>query len=312
MQEFVPFPMQTKFNEIPRTEFVQSKDSIVVEMLDCPNGDFRGRCFDMIMSTWADDAFDYRIERTRETIQDTFNKLLGGKVLPNSMESLQFTFRIEGLTLIEITHLLRHRQLRAIHAQCTADRFLTNDSAMIPTSIHNSIFRERYELLTNLCKELYQDMCDSKDVSLMDARYILPRNSRYFYTITIDLGTAIQFIKQRRCTAIQPELDNEIARQMYMYICSVIPEVQNHVSLFCDHTCHTTFGNDEHTTRLYQPDENHGRILSAALAKRTGGDDAWNPDNFIYTKTREQMGSFYTDETKHETMAFVERYLNND
>lgn len=295
VEPFVTFPMDLKFNpEQINTEFFNSEDCIKVTMLSGPTEGFRERCFDMIMSTWQDEVGMYNIPKTPENINKTFMKLLKGKVLPNSMEHIHFQFLLEGITLIEITHVLRHRLFYSIHAQCTADRFLTNDSAYIPSSIENSEFAEEYIALTVKTKELYQKMVDSREISIMDARYILPRNHRYFYYVGMNLRDAIAFIKQRRCTAIQPELDNVLAKQIYNHIASVIPEIINVFDLECDHTCHTTFGNDEHTTRLYQPDENHRKILEAAK-KRRGDDTEINPANFIYTKTRQEMGSVYEE-----------------
>lgn len=286
-EEAVEFPMELRFNEEPTNEIIPSNETIGVDMLDYPRGDFRERCFDMIMSTWQDTVGEYQVPKTKSTVQDTFMKLLTGKVLPNSMEHLTFMFRISGITLVEITHILRHRMFFSIHAQCTADRFLTHDSAMIPTSIIGTEFEAEYVELTKRTKQLYQDMCDSKKISIMDARYILPRNQRYFYYVGMNLKDAIAFIKQRRCTAIQPELDNEIARQLFVHISTIIPELKQVMSLQCDHTCHTTFGNEEHTTRLYQPDANHAKIISAKKKQNI------NPDNYVYGATREDMGSFY-------------------
>lgn len=287
-EQVTKFPMTIRFNEEPTTEIIPSNKTIDVTMLDHPHGDFRERCFDMIMSTWQDNVGEFQEPKTEREIHKTFMKLLSGKVLPNSLEHLTFMFRISGITLVEITHILRHRLFFSIHAQCTADRFLTHDSSMIPTSIIGTEFEDEYIELTRKTKVLYQKMCDSKRISVMDARYILPRNQRYFYYVGMNLKDAISFIKQRRCTAIQPELDNEIARQIYNHISTIIPEIKEVLSLNCDHSCHTTFGNEEHTTRLYKPDETHERLISEKKKQSI------NPDNYIYSSTREEMGSFYS------------------
>lgn len=291
-QQFVPFPMDIKFGQETHTEFYASDECISVKMLAHPTGNFREHCFDMIMSTWQDSPDWYQMPKTPANIKAVFMQLLKGKVLPNSMEHLHFQFMIDGITLIEITHILRHRMFNSIHAQCTADRFLTNDSAFIPSGILDSEFADEYKALTIATKELYQKMVDSKVVSLMDARYILPRNHRYFYYVGMNLKDAIAFIKQRRCTAIQPELDNYLAKALYEQIIYVIPELAECLSLECDHTCHTTFGNDEHTTRLYQPDDNHRQLIETANARRGDG-SAINKDNYIYSLTRAEMGARY-------------------
>ena len=176
-------------------------------MLQAPPKNFRDLCCEMIMSTWKDNANE-KTEFSQEIIDDLFSF----KVLPNSMEAFNFTFKIEGLTHIESTHMLRHRTFKGIHYQCSGDRFLTHDSAFIPSSIENSKFKDKYIDLTIQTKEFYQEMVDSKEVTLMDARYILNRNNRYFAYFTMNIKEIIAFVNQRKCTAIQPEMDNEIAR----------------------------------------------------------------------------------------------------
>jgi len=278
-----PFPMTFRFDE-PRkpVKFYTSRTTISVACLDWPREGYAERCYKKIVSTWQDEPH----QQMKSTPQETFRNLLNRKVLPNSLESLVFDFRIEGMTLIEITHLLRHRQMFGIHAQCTADRFLNVDSAFIPSSIYNSEYCEEYKRLTTETVHFYQDMVDSLEISIMDARYILPRNFRYYYYVSMNLSTAMAFIKQRRCTAIQPELDNIIAQKIYEHIILHIPEVAEVLDLKCDGSCHTTFNNDEHTTRLYQPDENHRKIME---------DKGCNlaPENFVYSKTRKEMGAYY-------------------
>jgi thymidylate synthase (FAD) len=240
----------------------------------------------MIKSTWADEPIDVTDDDDdRPEIRETFMNLLTGKVLPNSMEHLLFTFRIEGLTLIEVTHMLRHRTMSSVHAQCTADRFLHHDSAFIPQSILNSKFADRYKELTESCKELYAEMVDSKDISLLDARYILTRNHRYFYYFTMNLKDAMMFINQRKCTQIQPELDNVIAHLVHRCISHIVPEFAQVVSLDCGPSCFYVKAPDEDNSRLYKPDEVHARYVRTDFTT-------------LYDKTRKEMGAGFNPQDK--------------
>jgi len=275
------FPMKIKFDKQSKTLFYDSNENINVVMLNNPPTNYKEICYEMVNSTWADVPVD-KYSVCESELADTFKNILKFKLLPNSLEALVFTFRIEGLTLIEVTHLLRHRTFFSIHAQCTADRFLQEDSVFIPSSIKNSEFRDEYVELTKKVVDFYTKMVDSKKISLLDARYILPRNNRYFYYVSMNLKDAIAFINQRKCTAIQPELDNILAEKIYDLICSVIPEVKEVVSLKCDSSCHAIRGMQEKTSRIYQPDENHKEL------KKT-----LEETDFIYKKTRKQMGINY-------------------
>ncbi len=277
------FPMKLRFNEKPTTEYYNSLETIRISMLNYPTGDFRKRCFEMIKSTWIDEPYDTSKDRcvsNYHEVQQMFKDLLQMKVLPNSMEQLSFTFCIEGMTLIEITHLLRHRTFSSVHAQCSADRFLTHDSVFIPSSIVGTEFEEQYKGLTEKTKQLYQDMIDSGNVSIMDARYILPRNHRYFYYVTANLKDLMAFIQQRKCEQIQPELDNVIAHLIHALVSIIIPEVKELVSLECGPTCYYVKSPKMENSRVYIPNDNHMKYMK----------DMYKTEDFISKKTRKEMG----------------------
>ena len=270
------FPMPLKFGKGHSTDFYDSSNCIKVTMTNHPTGDFKRRCFNMIKSTWANTPMDFE-EVEQSDVDKTFKDLLSFKVLPNSMEQLQFTFLIEGLTMIDITHMLRHRTLCSVHAQCSSDRFLNDDSAFIPSSIDKTCFADEYKELTRKCKDLYCRMIDSKQVSVFEARNILTRNHRYFYYFTGNLKDWIAFINQRKCEQVQPVSDNKIAYEIYRLISTIIPEIKDVVSLKCDKNCFYVKAPDEDNSRVYAPDKNHKHLVREGF-------------NTIYSKTREEMG----------------------
>lgn len=271
--------IKTRFNEEPKTVWHNSTNNIKVTVTNYPQGDFKRRCFNMIKSTWADTPVDTSMVHNSD-IEDTFLELLQFKVLPNSMEHLQFTFLIEGLTLVEVTHLLRHRMFSSIHAQCTGDRFLQKDSVFIPSSIEKSEFAEEYKKLTTATKQLYTKMTNSKQISLLDARYILTRNHRYFYYVSMNLKDAMAFINQRKCTQIQPELDNILAHKIYENIIKVIPELAKVLSLKCGPRCFYITSQGIDNSRVYLPDAEHKKYLKEDV-------------NTVYSKTRKEMGTAF-------------------
>jgi len=282
------FPMSIRFNEEPTTEYYNSKTNMKVSMLAYPDSDYLFRCYSMLKSTWLDEPQNFR--PSKQELVETFKKILSFKVLPNSLEHLSFTFLIEGLTLVEITHLLRHRAFYSIHAQCSADRFLTHDSVFIPSSIENSKFKKEYIELTEKTKKLYQKMIDSKQISLLDARYILPRNHRYFYYVSMNLKDAINFINQRKCTQVQPEMDNILAYMIYNLIAIKIPEIKEVIKLECDKNCYYVKAPSEDNSRVFYPDKIHSQYMTKDI-------------EFLYDKkTRKQMGVWFNPQDENETI----------
>jgi hypothetical protein len=67
-------------------------------------------------------------------------------------------------------------------------------------------------------------MVDSKVVSMMDARLILPKCMTSFYYMRLSLKDLIGFIYQRMDTQIQPAADNLLASRMAVEVAKVIPE----------------------------------------------------------------------------------------
>lgn len=275
----IELPMKLKFDEKQTTNFLTEDEAIKVIMLSHPQENFRENCYRQIMSTWEDKPItEIKLMKHKEDIQKTFEELLSGKTLPNSMEGLNFTFLVTGLTHIEISHMLRHRSFSSIHALCSGDRDLRFDDVLIPKSIETSEFADEYKRLSNKCKDFYARMVDSKKISLMDARYILNRNHVYYYYFTMNLKDIIGFIHQRKCSQIQPYTDNLIAKGFYDNVIKIIPELSKFVSLKCDSKCHyVKTANSGKATNLYLPDKSHDVF-------------DWNSENFIYDKRRYEMG----------------------
>jgi hypothetical protein len=141
------------------------------------------------------------------------------------MECLGFTFRLSGLSFQEVTHIIRHRA-GSFAAQCTGDRDLRDDDVVIPESVENSPdFLERYKKIAEESKKLYSDMTDSKVVSMMDARMILPKCMTSFYYMRLNLKDLIGFVRQRQDRQIQPAADNILAARMAIEACKAIPEL---------------------------------------------------------------------------------------
>ena len=223
----VNLPMELKFNKPPQTEFINNLEALKVELVDAPTTQqARDVAWHYVKATWADTPSE--INPTRESSKDKSKNLLDVlqfRALPTPMECLGFTFRLSGLSFQEVTHIIRHRA-GSFAAQCTGDRDLRDDDAVIPESVENSPeFLERYKKLVEDSKRLYSDMTDSKVVSMMDARMILPKCMTSFYYMRLNLKDLIGFVRQRQDRQIQPAADNILAARMAVEACKAIPEL---------------------------------------------------------------------------------------
>ena len=223
----ITLPMDLKFGKEPVTNFQNNLDALKVELVDAPTSDqARSVAWHYVKATWADQPSEID-PTTAETALKSKNLLdvLQFRALPTPMECLGFTFRLSGLSFQEVTHIIRHRA-GSFAAQCTGDRDLRDDDAVIPESVENSPeFLARYKRLVEDSKQLYADMTDSKTISMMDARMILPKAMTSFYYMRLNLKDLIGFVKQRQDRQIQPAADNILAAKMAIAACKAIPEL---------------------------------------------------------------------------------------
>ena len=222
----VTLPMELKFGQVPVTNYINNLESLNIELIDAPTQEQAQKiAWNMTKATWADTPNETNFENASfEEASTNLQDVLNFRALPTPMECLGFTFKISGIDTQTVTHLIRHRA-GSFAAQCTGDRDLRNDNVLVPESVENSDFHHRFIEVAAAAKQLYADMVDSRVVSLMDARVILPKSLETFYIARFNLKDLIGFIKQRQDVQIQPEVDNIMATRIARLVVERIPEV---------------------------------------------------------------------------------------
>ena len=271
-------PMNLRFDEKPTTKFKNNLDAIKIELVSAPTMDeLRSYLPQFITATWQEQGDRYYtnnifLKEKDEIIRDAFF----GKALPTALETINLVFRISGISLQEVTHIIRYRNA-GFSADCSGDKWWTHKDALVPSSVENSpSYYERYKKIVEEAKQLYCDMIDSRDISIMDARYILPRCLDTFYYMRISLKDAIHFIKQRIDKQIQPETDNIIAYQMYCRILEQYPIANGLIDIHQPSYFYMKMARTGKATNLYYPDADSDNF-------------EWNEKDFIYQNYRNEM-----------------------
>lgn len=294
----VKLPMEQKWGKKPETKFVNNLDAIHVELVDAPSIEQLMHYIPpFVTATWNDDPLKHVSKSEQaKAVYDA----LHFKTLPTALETIGLTFLISGISLQEVTHIIRYRK-GSFSAECSGDKWWTDKVALIPNSVENSNgpkdkadyeyssngqlhkddFHARYMKIVQDAKQLYCDMIDSKQVSIMDARYILPRCLETFYFMRVNLADAINFIRQRIDKQIQPETDNIIAYQMYREILKKIPFAFGLVDIHSPSKFYISTARTGKATNLYFPDKDSDSF-------------EWNEKDFIYQCERSEMNG--TDE----------------
>jgi len=218
-------PVPMKWKEKPETIFLDNLHALDVRLLSAPS-------YTELLSyipawgtaTWNDKPHDnFTLEEREKVVQDMFD----GNILPSAMETVGLTFLISNIDLVDVTHLIRHRTM-SFSAICTGDRDLRHDGCLVKPAINKSPeFESRYIKLVAESKQLYADMVDSKEISILDARTILPRCLEHHYYARVNLKDALNFIKQRSDKQIDPESNNIIALKMWIEIVRQYPKIKN-------------------------------------------------------------------------------------
>jgi len=266
-------PMVQKWNQKPKTRHMNNLGSIVVSLIDCPTVDqLRSYLPQYLEATWAEYPDEACFLSTKEK-DDIIRKCFEGKALPTALETISLTFKIDGISLQEVTHLIRHRT-GSFSADCSGDKWWSDKDSLVPFTIQQSPdFYERFQKVVEDSKQLYQDMIDSKEISIMDARYILTRNLSTFYFVRFNIKDAIAFINQRQDKQIQPETDNIIAYQMACKMLEKIPYLYDLFDFHKPSMFYTKMARSGKATNLYFPDEDSDVF-------------EYNSDDFIYQKKR--------------------------
>ena len=282
----VHLPMELKFGQEPKTAFYNNLEHIKVELVDSPTrNQALNVAWQYVKATWADHHDHTNIEgATLKELSENLEDVLNFRALPTPMECLGFTFKLSGLSFQEVTHIIRHRA-GSFAAQCTGDRDLRDDPAVIPEAVQNSPeFLERWKYLVRESKQLYADMTDSKAVSMMDARMILPKAMTSFYLMRLNLKDLLGFIAQRQDMQIQPAADNLLSAYMAREVLKVLPEASSRINfnkpdMHYVKTFRVPDGKGGHTSRgtnLYWPEPKNDIF-------------EYHPDDSIYQARREDI-----------------------
>jgi hypothetical protein len=218
-----------KFGQKPKElEFVDKLDAIDVKIYNAPSiAEFRKTLSIFLLNTWNDKI---ETDFDEKDVDVMIKELFRFELLPTAMETIGLTWWVNGLDMIDTTHLIRHR-LFSFAAQVHGDRDMRDDRVVVNPGISaNTEFYERYKEITRQAHSLYIDMMDSGLVNGLDTRTIMPRNFEHFYMVRCNIKDAIGYCNMRRDEAIQTQVDNVVALKLWLEIVSRYPFLRSLVN----------------------------------------------------------------------------------
>jgi len=274
--DVVSLPTSLGIGDEVKTEYVDHLDSIDVKLVNSPSiEELRNYIPDFCTATWAEEPFHTDDMSSLEKDKMIW-MLFKGKLLPTAFETINCTFTIGGIDTQFVTHLIRHRAF-SFSAQCTGDRSQRDDTALVPHAIINSPeYYERYKQLVEDGKQLYADMVDTKEISIMDARHILPKCLSTFYWTRGNIRDVMGFIKTRIDKQIQPSEDNVVAYYMWLELVRAYPMIVDCIDIHTPARYYISTARTGTGTNLYFPDEDSDEF-------------EFNEMDFLYQARRDEL-----------------------
>lgn len=149
---------------------------------------------------------------------------------PRELEQINFTFRINSVTLAAITHLTRHRMQSIIippfQDVCRCERYIVPDTIQA-----NAEILQRYHTAYTKTKELYEKLCAS-GLNKYEISYLYLSGNVIDITTTMNGRELLTFIALRSCNRTQWETRN-IAINILNLLRGVSPVLFKHFGSSC-------------------------------------------------------------------------------
>lgn len=185
--------------------------------------------YDFVKATWSEDGKESS-RATKEQMSEALTTMLEGKALGLGIETIDFIFRINGITRIDTHQIVRNRIGVTYSQQCTGDRFLTHADVLVEENLNQPGLEkvlDDFIQATLATKISYASMVDSMKVSIQTAREITPHNLETFIFMKINLMTLLQFYKKRIDDGSQTWPINIVAAKMAEESIKVYPELKS-------------------------------------------------------------------------------------
>jgi len=265
------------FGQKPLTKFKDYRKAIKVELLSPePKEAMMKRIYDFVKATWSEDGRESE-RATKEEMVDAMNQMLSGKALGLGLETINFTFRISGITRVDTHQIVRQRIGVTFSQQCTGDRMMHHNDILTEECIAGSSSINDFIEATLCNKVTYADMID-RGISIQAARTILPHNLETFIFMNTNLMTLMFFHQKRIDDGSQTWQINEIAQQMADVVCEAYPELKE---VFEKNKKRFKFQKEASADRK--------NLFSTGLYVPKDDEFEYHERDFLYAKKKEEM-----------------------
>jgi len=273
--------MRIHKGEKPTTKILDERNAIEVELISWPDIKQTKKMLVQTCHGYSNVVdYDNMSEQDRD---ETLKQIVSNNTLPKSAEMTgKFVFLVKNISLT-ITHCLVRHRFFTILQKSTAVNDLRNENFVMPRSLARD--KDFYNDVLNwykLGKELFCEAVDNHNVSVQDARVLIPKNNCNHMFIGCDLLSLVNAYGQRVDTQEEPIQHNIIFEEMKALVLEKFPYFEKMFKSHCDsgRCLHCRPGS--HTNIVFKRNEAHKKFLPDGYLDK-------HPDNLLHNKTRDEM-----------------------
>jgi len=225
--------MKLKTGEVPKTKFISYPESVKVKMIDYPDEKRIKKVFaNFATGSWYP---NYVENLSEEDVDKEIEQLLSGNTLGQGIETAQFTFLVEGLTLHDSHAIVRNRVGISYMQQSLAVRDLRHDDILVPHSYTKyPELLENYKKWCIVGKTLYSNLLDTNNISVNDSRLSLSKTIPVWIYFSCNLMTLISLMKKRQDTQEESIGLNEMCKQIKKLVVEKFPYLETFLKSACE------------------------------------------------------------------------------
>lgn len=262
-----------------KINYINDLDAIKVTILNTSNlENLYSYIPELVMATWNEDINEFNHSLINEDREKFVFRTLQGKFIPTALESINITFKLEGITWHDVSHLIRHHNF-TFAADCSGDKIMENRAIAKPEFIDELDLSKEYDDAMKTLTRIY-NVAINNNVHIQDARLMLPRTMTTFYYVTGSLNTCIRFIKQRIDRQVQPKSDNVVAMQLLLELCKILPQLTQVITPDIPNTFYINETTTNFASKWELPLEQNKKMLERANL---------DSNDFIYKNGRDKL-----------------------
>lgn len=214
-----------------------------------------------ISQTWG--AIDGPEEFEPDEREKMIEIALSGRTLPQVLETINFTFQIEGISRACSHQLVRVRIGSGFTQKGQSDVYYGDTNYIIPPMIEAVGKTDEYIALMEQCSRFYRELFEA-GVPYQDARFVIPTASTTTIAWTVNMLALKNWCAQRLQNFMQWEI-NALARMVREEVRKISPQLANVLRPRCEITgsCQA-FGNLFGGCGKFPLPQSHSRYLFSA------------------------------------------------